>query len=587
MWLDHTRKNKRLTSLFPMAVFLTTAICLLGLDAVNGSAVQSVDDFARRLQITDLLADDDWYDLTWPFLAMPGPYVSPWSRLVDLPYVLVTWLFQPALGQDTAFAVARFIVPPLWLVAYAWLGVNLIREIRGKTPGLRVLAISVVASYFAILEFMPNRIDHHNVQMVLLFAFCLGIISPHRHAGILIGISSILSVAVGLECAPYIAVGLGGLAILGAMQPQSHMPRKFVWTCITLVVLTLPVGLLLNGNTIFQTHCDALSAPWVSALAAGGILGAGSALVWRWAGWEAPLPRMAILMGGGIIVLAGLWLAFPECHAGPYPMVNETAHTYWLDHVMQEKDPITAFSYGEQMFTLIFLALISLVIVAWQSVKGQRPEVFLLLLIASLGVILTAWQMRNFRFPAALLPLFVPLFIGMLRESETLRPLMLALTVPIVLFLSFQIFVKPQGRSLSMIDYMRGDTCLSGDLSLVDTLPPSRFAAPFGLSLTLADHIQSSGTSHTLAALQFHRASPGMERIFRTFILTDTELRRQALEPYDYIAVCVIPENDADPKIAPLYAHLSSGGDWPGLKDIQKERTSRLRILKIDHDTVE
>ena len=116
---DTILRDKGIASVFPALVFLVVALCLLGADAINGSTVQDIDDIARQLQITDLLRDGEWHDLTWPFLAMPEPYVSPWSRLVDLPYVVVTWLFQPALGQDAAFAIARFVVPLLCLVAYA------------------------------------------------------------------------------------------------------------------------------------------------------------------------------------------------------------------------------------------------------------------------------------------------------------------------------------------------------------------------------------------------------------------------------------------------------------------------------------
>ena len=87
---ENTSLRSRLSSLLPIGTFLLIAIGLLAGDAVNGSTVQDIDDIARRLQIADLLRDGEWHDLKWPFLAMPEPYVSPWSRLVDLPYVLVT-----------------------------------------------------------------------------------------------------------------------------------------------------------------------------------------------------------------------------------------------------------------------------------------------------------------------------------------------------------------------------------------------------------------------------------------------------------------------------------------------------------------
>ena len=584
---ENTSLRSRLSSLLPIGTFLLIAIGLLAGDAVNGSTVQDIDDIARRLQIADLLRDGEWHDLTWPFLAMPEPYVSPWSRLVDLPYVLVTWLFQPALGQDAAFEIARFVVPLLWLIAYAWLAVRLIREILGEQPSLPQIGAAAVASLFAVIEFMPNRVDHHNVQIVLLLALCLGIVSKHRFAGILVGVASVLSIAVGLECAPYIALALAGVAIHAALAPNSTMVARLSLTGWSLSAFTLPAGLLLTGGTLFQTQCDALSAPWASALIAAGVIAAGAPIIWKRLGLHSPTARLGVLVAGALVVLGVLWTAFPECHAGPYTMINETAHTYWISNVIQEKGPAGAFARGENLLVLIFMVLLALTLGAWMNPKTYRSPVLILLLIATLGTLLTAWQMRNFKFPAALLPLFLPLFIERVRENGGARRAIAVLLPPALLLASFALLVKPTGRALTLIDYMEGDACRDADLSSLETLPASRIMAPLGLSLTLAEYISDTGSPHKIAAMPFHRASPGIERVFQTFALTNPELRKQALAPYSYVAICTLPETSADPSAALLYATLSSSKGWPGLVEVSPITRSRLRLLEIDHDTVE
>ena len=584
---ENTSLRSRLSSLLPIGTFLLIAIGLLAGDAVNGSTVQDIDDIARRLQIADLLRDGEWHDLTWPFLAMPEPYVSPWSRLVDLPYVLVTWLFQPALGQDAAFEIARFVVPLLWLIAYAWLAVRLIREILGEQPSLPQIGAAAVASLFAVIEFMPNRVDHHNVQIVLLLALCLGIVSKHRFAGILVGVASVLSIAVGLECAPYIALALAGVAIHAALAPNSTMVARLSLTGWSLLAFTLPAGLLLTGGALFQTQCDALSAPWASALIAAGVVAAGAPIIWKRLGLHSPTARLGVLVAGALVVLGVLWTAFPECHAGPYTMINETAHTYWISNVIQEKGPAGAFARGENLLVLIFMVLLALTLGAWMNPKTYRSPVLILLLIATLGTLLTAWQMRNFKFPAALLPLFLPLFIERVRENGGARRAIAVLLPPALLLASFALLVKPTGRALTLIDYMEGDACRDADLSSLETLPASRIMAPLGLSLTLAEYISDTGSPHKIAAMPFHRASPGIERVFQTFALTNPELRKQALAPYSYVAICTLPETSADPSAALLYATLSSSKGWPGLVEVSPITGSRLRLLEIDHDTVE
>ena len=584
---ENTSLRSRLSSLLPIGTFLLIAIGLLAGDAVNGSTVQDIDDIARRLQIADLLRDGEWHDLKWPFLAMPEPYVSPWSRLVDLPYVLVTWLFQPALGQDAAFEIARFVVPLLWLIAYAWLAVRLIREILGEQPSLPQIGAAAVASLFAVIEFMPNRVDHHNVQIVLLLALCLGIVSKHRFAGILVGVASVLSIAVGLECAPYIALALAGVAIHAALAPNSTMVARLSLTGWSLLAFTLPAGLLLTGWTLFQTQCDALSAPWASALIAAGVIAAGAPIIWKRLGLHSPTARLGVLVAGALVVLGVLWTAFPECHAGPYTMINETAHTYWISNVIQEKGPAGAFARGENLLVLIFMVLLALTLGAWMNPKTYRSPVLILLLIATLGTLLTAWQMRNFKFPAALLPLFLPLFIERVRENGGARRAIAVLLPPALLLASFALLIKPTGRALTLIDYMEGDACRDADLSSLETLPASRIMAPLGLSLTLAEYISDTGSPHKIAAMPFHRASPGIERVFQTFALTNPELRKQALAPYSYVAICTLPETSADPSAALLYATLSSSKGWPGLVEVSPITGSRLRLLEIDHDTVE
>lgn len=584
---ENTSLRSRLSSLLPIGTFLLIAIGLLAGDAVNGSTVQDIDDIARRLQIADLLRDGEWHDLTWPFLAMPEPYVSPWSRLVDLPYVLVTWLFHPAFGQDAAFEIARFVVPLLWLIAYAWLAVRLIREILGEQPSLPQIGAAAVASLFAVIEFMPNRVDHHNVQIVLLLALCLGIVSKHRFAGILVGVASVLSIAVGLECAPYIALALAGVAIHAALAPNSTMVARLSLTGWSLLAFTLPAGLLLTGGTLFQTQCDALSAPWASALIAAGVVAAGAPVIWKRLGLHSPTARLGVLVAGALVVLGVLWTAFPECHAGPYTMINETAHTYWISNVIQEKGPAGAFARGENLLVLIFMVLLALTLGAWMNPKTYRSPVLILLLIATLGTLLTAWQMRNFKFPAALLPLFLPLFIERVRENGGARRAIAVLLPPALLLASFALLIKPTGRALTLIDYMEGDACRDADLSSLETLPASRIMAPLGLSLTLAEYISDTGSPHKIAAMPFHRASPGIERVFQTFALTNPELRKQALAPYSYVAICTLPETSADPSAALLYATLSSSKGWPGLVEVSPITGSRLRLLEIDHDTVE
>jgi len=580
----HRPAGAYLSRNLPVFLFLAVSIVILVIDSVNGSSVKDIDDIARKLQIRDLLTDGDWYDLTWPFLATDPAYTSPWSRLVDLPYILVTKLFQPVLGMESAFLVARFIVPPLWLAAYSYLAVKLMKVFLGEDLRLAHVAAAAAASLFAVIEFMPTRIDHHNVQMVFLLMVCLGVVSSHRYAGILLAAGSILSVAVGLECIPYIAVAMAGVALYAALDPASSMTRRLTWMGLTLLVVTIPVSLVLNGPSVWQTQCDALSLPWISVLMLGGIVATTVPAIWRVMHMTAALPRLIVLACVGAGALMILWLSFPECHSGPYPMVNDVARTYWLSNVIQEVGPAAAFARGEYMLAAIFLFLLGLMIAALLTPRARASSIVIILAMGIAGVTLTCFQMRNFKFPSVILPLLLPLFICHVRQTRNIRLLYPVLAIPLSILVAFMILVKPDKRDFTLIDYMEGDHCQQADFSALDRVPPSRIMAPLGLSLTIAQHISQTGSGHTVAPLPFHRASPDMKRMFEVFVLTDPEVRRKALENFDYIAICRLPETDADAEQAPLFGVLSSGKDWPGLEDVPQESETRLRLLKIGHD---
>ena len=312
-----------------------------------GACVFLLDDIARKLQIMDLLRDGQWHDPTWPFLAMPEPYYSPWSRLVDAPYVLVTWVLSPFTGTETAFGLSRLIVPVLWFGVYAVLAVRIMQRL---TPsGLNALSIGIAAlcAFLAIAEFHPGRIDHHNVQLVLMLVLCLGLVSPHRHAGVLIGLASFLSVAIGLECTPFVAIAIVGLGLVAAWTGEASHVRRLTATGLTLCIITLPLSLMLIGSTaVGQVQCDALSAPWVLALSAGGLVIALAPRLWRLDAFAHTAARLASLAVPGALLLVLLWVAFPLCHHGPLYMIDPVAKEYWFSRIFQEHNILEHYAEG-------------------------------------------------------------------------------------------------------------------------------------------------------------------------------------------------------------------------------------------------
>lgn len=267
----------------PLLAFLAAGLLLIGFDLADGTRYMGdVDDLMRELQIRDLVADGDWFDRRLPFVAMPAEYVSPWSRLVDLPYYLAVLLLAPVLGDDTALTVAAGIWPPLFFLAFGLLAFRVMRLIDASGPRILDVAIVAVLMLFAIWNFVPGRVDHHNVQLVLTMAMLAGLVDPRAgRGGAVAGLAATLSIAVGLECLPFIAVAFGALAIAAALEAGDARRRLRATGC-SFALSAIPVALALAGPGVFaDTACDALSGFWIGAMVLFGAIAALAPLLWR------------------------------------------------------------------------------------------------------------------------------------------------------------------------------------------------------------------------------------------------------------------------------------------------------------------
>ena len=154
--------------------------------------------------------------------------------------------------------------------------------------------------------FMPERIDHHGWQLALLALSMAGIADPKRvRGGLVLGISSALSLAIGLEMIIYLALA-GAAMVLFWVDDAEEAPR------LSAYALSMTGGvafafLVFASNDNRANVCDALSPVYVSDALLGGALT--YALAWLSpADWKRRLV-LAIVAG----------LAIAAFHASPGP----------------------------------------------------------------------------------------------------------------------------------------------------------------------------------------------------------------------------------------------------------------------------
>lgn len=588
--MAETRSSRDVTrSLHPVVVILAALAVILTFDMLDGTSFfKDIDDELRLLQLRHLLETGGWYDPSLPMIRMPEVYLSPWSRLVDLPYVVIATALSPVFGMELALHVATLVWPPLMLLAVGWLAVEFARAV---TPSEELSTLSWLLVGLLLIvaagEFAPGRIDHHNMQIVLMMLILLGLGTDRRHGGLMIGTGATLSLVIGLECLPFVALALALVAI-GFILDVDRSRRILADTGLSMVLVSILAGLLFLGpQGTLATACDAYSAPFITAISGYG------ACFWlsarfmpaRSSWWG----RLMVLSLGGAFVTGVLAYLYPLCLAGPYHMIDPVSRLYWFDRILQENN-VLAFRQegmtGLQM--LVFLLVMSIIAFfacpIWRAESRGSFRHWAAFLFATSTIVTTIVLIRYVRFPVALMPLYLPLALAVLAApgaSGVRRSLaVLPVLVGMLLIGALYLFIPVEPPRQDSVWLMSADDCRGEDFTELQALPPGRIMAPTGLGLVLASHVPD-GVS--VAAIPFHRASPGIRQSFTVFAMADDAQRKALLDGYDYVAVCHAPF-ELPPQEAPFYAALVNDRGWPGLVPLPVKGEGRLRLFRIDHD---
>lgn len=586
---------QRRAALIALGVF-ATALLLILLDLTDGQAMAiDVDDALRALQVR-LFASGaaGWYDRALPFVRLPEIYVSPWSRLVDLPYALITWLATPLLGFEPALALSFRGWPLVMLGAYALLCGAICHRFRvpgisGGRPLALLASVMTLAMVGAICEFAPGRIDHHNWQLLAMLALVLGLARFDAAGGLLVGSAAALSLLVGLECLPLVVVANGGLA-LAYVCGRPGAGRMLACAAAGLGIVALAGGLALDGPAALTVpRCDVLSVSYLLPLALmAALVGAGVPLLADHGGWVRGWgARVALILGTATLGGAVFAFSFPACLAGPYGALDPVARSLWLARVAQEHG--LWFFYGRGDYALAALLVLPMLVGAAAAIPAivvwkARPGLAIGVAVGLAALVLSLAMMRYERFPAAILPLFLPFALERLTGDATGRQrrgaafLMLA---ALAAFLAPAFVLRATDRPIDTADLMAASHCPAGDFSVLDRAAPGRILAPEGLALPIASR---SFGRHSVGAIPFHRADHGMAIAFTAFLTDQPAVRRHALKDFDYVAVCRVPPAMIE-GLTGLWAMLARGETPDGLRPIEPETQGAFRLLSVTHDS--
>ncbi len=359
-------------------------------DLVN--SLGDTDDATRLYQVRQLMATGAWFDMSLPRIGGDTPLISHWSRLIDLPLMVLLKAFGLVMSPAAAEMATRITWPLVLTLVFLRVLTRAADAEGGQTAAAFVIffALTCLAGLF---QFRIGRIDHHNGMILGSVGGLLLLVGARRRpdvgtlAGVLIG----LGLGVGYEPLAFLLPALGAAALMAIIDIAwlAGITRMAVAMTATLALVFVAT---VAPTEWLSPRCDALSLNMV-LLAAGGT--AGLVAVDRLGrGWALPM-RIAVLAAGGVLGLAGYGVLDTRCLAGPFAQVNPAINPIWLDHVVETHSVFRFFAMNPVVVVAFALSIavgIAAAIERWH--RKRTPEALalmgLMLIIAPTG----AWMVK-------------------------------------------------------------------------------------------------------------------------------------------------------------------------------------------------
>lgn len=496
-------------------------------------AYANPDDAMRLVEVRDLLAGQNWFDLHQYRLDPPAGVDMHWTRVLDLPLALLIKSFSLVLPVEGAERLIRIVFPLALLFALYWAVIGLARRLAGPAAMLPAMIMAILAG--AVLgQFEPGRIHHHTAQILLVVLILRATIEAvaaksFARAAFAAALAS-LSLSINIENITYILLEIAVFALVFVAEGEAFAAALAGFAASLAISSLLLFVATIGPSHYFLGACDAFSTPHLLAILVGAAaLLAMAACAKRLAAW--PL-RLAACGLGGALVLAALATAYPACLADPQAGVDPLLRRYWLSQVKEARPLLAMIQATPSDFFLFALApllgLLAALAAAWRSGGASRAAWLIVAAFAAMGLATSAWQVRAISSTAAL-----ALFGGVWASAEVTawaerKKSLLAKAAPVAAVLPFcsmfwallTAVVAPEPAHA----HAAAEACRSpATIHALDALPKSLLMAAIDMgSDILAD------TDHSVLAAPYHRNNHGNGEFVRAMIAKPEDARKIA-----------------------------------------------------------
>jgi hypothetical protein len=332
---DHMLNREWKWLVFLAWAIIASAYLYTYASAMHYMALGDTDDNMRYLQVRDWLNGQSWWDLSQHRMNPPQGANIHWSRLVDLPIAGLMLGLRPFVGSIRADELALGLAPLLPLLPLMLALAFITRRLSEAGHGWAVAALLPLSASMGLSMFMPMRVDHHGWQLALTAIALAGVVDRNWvRGGVIAGVASALSVAIGMEMMVYLA-GAGGLIALRWVFKEGAA-RRMIPYALALSATTALSYVFFASNANRLPVCDALSPVWTTLLVLAGAIMLGLALL-QLTDWRMRL--LASIVGASILLLYA-HAVWPQCLKGAYQISPELQRS-WLAYIREAK-PITA-----------------------------------------------------------------------------------------------------------------------------------------------------------------------------------------------------------------------------------------------------
>lgn len=486
-------------------------------------ALSDTDDAMRVVQVIDLVEGQAWGDLTQHRLA--DGVGMHWTRHLDV-------LVAPFVGLGgfpdgvrwATVAVPGVLLAGLLATLVGWWGTGQARSDRF------ILLLASLVSPAVLLNFLPGRMDHHGLQILLAVGGAVAMLrSAWGWGGVLLG----TSLAIGLDALPALAGLIIALGIGWIVDPARWERALRVVPGAVLGSVAVNTLLFAPDGRLWARLCDVFALPLTAALAV-------TALVCAVGTRMAPASRGRRLLwmaAGGVGAGAGLALVRPACLAGPLVDVPDDLKLRWLDNVTEARSWPTLLGVEPwTALTLLVPVLIALGMAAWALRRGERTWLPLVGLLAG-GMAGGLLQIRGLAITLTLALCALPLVTGWLRSLpwQLASPLVGAVVVAGLLVANGFLFLA-LGTAFDDGDGGSGEATAqckgASELAGLAGTEPGLVLAHMDLNPAILLH-----TPHRVLTAPYHRNVAGMREAYR-LLDGPTTAHDLAGAGVSYVVVC-------------------------------------------------